>query len=208
MNPYGLVDVAAACPGVVIDMRYATDRNFFRTRLYDGSGAWLLEGVARKLGVAARLAEEQGYRLVVLDAYRPLSAQARMWDIMPDEDFVAPVSRGSNHNRGAAVDVTLADRAGRELAMPSDFDEFSERASHGYAGGDRAALARRDALRSIMEEAGFRPYDAEWWHYTYPESKSGPLIDVPLSLLGEAPRERGSPAAGPVRISGKDSVES
>lgn len=203
MNPYGLVNVQDSCPGVIVDMRYATDRNFFKARLYDGDGAWLLAGAARKLAVAAGRAAERGYRMVVLDAYRPLSAQARMWDIMPDEAFVAPVSRGSNHNRGAAVDVTLADLAGRELPMPSDFDEFSERASHLYAGGDPEALARRDALRSFMEEAGFRPYDAEWWHYTDPGSKAGPLIDAPLSELGGAPRP-----SGPARISDLYSVES
>jgi len=185
---HGLVNVAEACPGVIVDMRYATERNFFKTRLYDGDGAWLLAGAARKLGEAARLAAEHGYRLVVLDAYRPLSAQARMWEIMPDENFVAPVSRGSNHNRGAAVDVTLADAEGRELPMPSGFDEFSERASHQYEGGDSSALARRDLLRKCMEQAGFTPYDAEWWHYTDPDSKTGPLIDAPLSALGQGAR--------------------
>jgi D-alanyl-D-alanine dipeptidase len=87
--------------------------------------------------------------------------------------------------------------------MPSDFDEFSERASHLYQGGDRAALARRDELRSFMEGAGFRPYDAEWWHYTDPESRAGPLIDAPLSGLGKTPR-----SSGQARISGAHSVES
>lgn len=203
MNPYGLVNVEEACPGVLVDMRYATDRNFFRTRLYDGAGAWLLAGAARKLAAAAGRAAERGFKLVVLDAYRPLSVQARMWDIMPDEDFVAPVSRGSNHNRGAAVDVTLAGADGRELPMPSEFDEFSERASHLYSGGDPAALAGRDALRAVMEEAGFRSYAAEWWHYTDPESKTGPLIDAPLSELETASR-----ASGSIRVSGAFSVES
>lgn len=180
---HGLVNLSSACPGIIIDMRYATTRNFFKTRLYDHDGAWLLAEAARKLAVAAGRVAALGYRLVVLDAYRPLSAQARMWDIKPDDTFVAPVSRGSNHNRGAAVDVTLADAAGNELPMPSDFDEFSERASHQYRGGDPAALARRDQLRSCMEQAGFKAYDAEWWHYTDPDSKTGPLIDIPLSEL-------------------------
>lgn len=179
----GLVRVRDVCPDVRIDMRYAACDNFFGTRLYDGADAWLLANAAGKLGRAADLVARRGYRLVVLDAYRPLSVQARMWEILPDPDFVAPTSRGSIHNRGAAVDVTLADADGVEVAMPSGFDEFSERASHGYAGGDPVALANRDTLRYCMERAGFKPYEAEWWHYIDPECRDSPLLDIPLSLL-------------------------
>ncbi|HUW71211.1 MAG TPA: M15 family metallopeptidase [bacterium] len=179
----GLMRVRDVCPDVRIDMRYAACDNFFGIRLYDGADAWLLADAARKLGRAANLVAKLGYRLVVLDAYRPLSVQARMWDILPDPDFVAPMSRGSIHNRGAAADVTLADANGVEVAMPSGFDEFSERASHGYAGGDPAALANRDALRHCMEQAGFKSYEAEWWHYIDPECRDSPLLDIPLSRL-------------------------
>lgn len=179
----GLVRVRDVCPDVRIDMRYATDDNFFGARLYDGTDAWLLASAARKLGIAAASATDRGYTLVVLDAYRPLSVQARMWDILPDPDFVAPMSPGSIHNRGAAVDVTLAAADGVELVMPSAFDEFSERASHLYADGDPVARANRDTLRHCMELAGFRPYEAEWWHYIDPECKDSPLLDIPLSRL-------------------------
>jgi len=180
---HGLVNLAAACPGVIVDMRYATERNFFKVRLYDGDSAWLLVETARKLNVAVRHAAELGYKIIVLDAYRPLSVQALMWDILPDPDFVAPASRGSIHNRGAAVDVTLADNDGNEIPMPSGFDVFAESASHQYTGGDSAPRANRDALRSCMEQAGFKAYDAEWWHYSDPESRASPLIDIPLSEL-------------------------
>ncbi len=174
----GLVRLADTVPGILVDMRYATEGNFFGRKLYDSAGAWLLEGSARKLEAAERAACESGLRLVVLDAYRPLSVQALMWRIMPDEDFVAPMSRGSVHNRGAAVDVTLADSEGRLLPMPSDFDEFSERASHDYAGGDPAELTNRDKLRAIMEGAGFASYVNEWWHYVDPELRGSPLLDI------------------------------
>lgn len=180
---HGLVNLSVACPGVIIDLRYATTSNFFKARLYDGDQGWLLAATAKRLAAAAAIAAMYGYRLVVLDAYRPLFVQALMWDILPDPDFVAPASRGSIHNRGAAVDATLADAAGNELPMPSDFDEFSERASHLYAGGEPAALANRALLRSCMEQAGFKAYDAEWWHYSDPETRSSPLIDIPLSKL-------------------------
>ncbi|PKL23930.1 MAG: D-alanyl-D-alanine dipeptidase [Spirochaetae bacterium HGW-Spirochaetae-3] len=183
MNPYGLVKIADACPGVIVDMRYATDRNVFGIRLYDGDDAWLLAEAARKLAVASALALAAGRRLIVLDAYRPLSAQVRMWEAMPVPGFVAPATRGSNHNRGAAVDVTLAYAEGVEVPMPSGFDEFSERASQLYRGGDPAALANRDALRGYMEAAGFKAYDGEWWHFNDPDSVSRPLIDAPISFL-------------------------
>jgi D-alanyl-D-alanine dipeptidase len=184
---HGLVNLSTACPGVIVDLRYATTGNFFKARLYDGDQGWLLAATARRLAAAASAAAKHGCRLVVLDAYRPLSVQVLMWNILPDPEFVAPANRGSIHNRGAAVDVTLADPAGNELPMPSGFDEFSERASHLYADGDAAALANRDLLRSCMEQAGFKAYDAEWWHYSDPETRSSPLIDIPLSKLGNQP---------------------
>lgn len=177
MDRYGLVRLADASPFLLFDMRYATDRNFLGTRLYDSPEAWLLASAAAKLAVAAERTAEKGYRLVVLDAYRPLSVQVRMWALKPDPAFVAPAERGSNHNRGAAVDVTLALPDGRALPMPSEFDEFSERASHRYASGETAALANRDTLRVIMEAAGFRAYEAEWWHYNDPDSLAAPLLD-------------------------------
>ena len=183
MDRRGLVDVATLGAGIIVDMRYATSDNFLGARLYDGDGAWLLAPAAAKLAAAAAIAAEHGHRLVVLDAYRPLAAQALMWAARPEPGFVAPPERGSNHNRGAAVDVTLADADGRELPMPSAFDEFSERASHAYADAAPDALANRDALRSYMERAGFVAYEAEWWHYNDPESRSGPLLDVPFAEL-------------------------
>lgn len=183
MNNNNLVELKTACKGILVDMRYATERNFFKTRLYDGDGAWLVAGAASKLAVAAGYAAERGFTLVVLDAYRPLSVQAKMWDILPKDGFVAHPSRGSNHNRGAAVDVSLADAHGRELAMPSGFDEFSERASHEYSQGDPLALWHRDQLRLFMERAGFKPYVAEWWHYNDPDALTLPLLDVALSSL-------------------------
>ncbi|MFH2116265.1 MAG: M15 family metallopeptidase [Spirochaetota bacterium] len=182
-TPHGLVDLSLACPEVRVDMRYATDRNFFKARLYDGDRAWLLEPTARKLSQAASLAAVRGLLIVVLDAYRPLAVQDLMWRMLPDPAFVAPSSRGSIHNRGAAVDVTLAYEDGSPVAMPSEFDDFSERASHGYRGTGTGTLEGRDFLRVCMESAGFKAYDAEWWHYTDPETRNYPLLNLSLSQL-------------------------
>jgi D-alanyl-D-alanine dipeptidase len=164
-------------------MRYAGERNFFRARLYDDDSAWLLEASARKLANAAERAAARGYALVVLDAYRPLSVQDIMWRILPDSNFVAPISRGSIHNRGAAVDVALLYPDGREVPMPSEFDDFSDRASHQYGGAEPDRLRARDSLRACMEAAGFCAYEAEWWHYVDPDTRSFPLLDIPLSSL-------------------------
>ncbi len=180
---HGLVDLALACPGIRVDMRYAGERNFFKTKLYDDDRAWLLESSARKLARAAENAAGRGYGLVVLDAYRPLSVQDLMWRILPDPDFVAPSSRGSIHNRGAAVDVALLLPDGREAPMPSEFDEFSERASHLYGGAEPERSRARDTLRECMETAGFNAYVAEWWHYVDPDTRGYPLLDIPLSGL-------------------------
>lgn len=198
---HGLVDLHHACPGISVDLRYATDRNYFGSSLYDGDHAWLLEPTAQKLSQAALMAAVRGLLIVVLDAYRPLAVQDLMWRILPDSAFVAPSSRGSIHNRGAAVDVTLAYNDGKQVAMPSEFDDFSERASHRYQGAgsinleDRAPvslelesrkLRNRDFLRACMESAGFEAYEAEWWHYTDPETRNYPLLNLSLSQLAAA----------------------
>ena len=191
-----LVNLQIFCPKLHIDLRYATDNNFFGSRLYDDDRAWLLEATALKLSRAASLAAARGMVIVVLDAYRPLAVQDLMWRILPDPDFVAPSSRGSIHNRGAAVDVTLAYADGTPVAMPSRFDEFSERASHAYRGAgfgelegrdqEAKALEARDFLRACMESAGFVAYEAEWWHYTDPDGRESPLLNLSLSQLAAA----------------------
>lgn len=179
----GLVRILDLCPQVLVELRYASRNNFFKACLYDGQEAWLLRESALKLKKAMELAAARQLRLKILDAYRPLAVQGLMWQILPDSNFVAPLSRGSIHNRGAAVDVCLTDRAGTELPMPSAFDDFSDRAAHSYQGGAAAALANRDCLRAIMEAAGFSAYEAEWWHYTDPEMRTKPLLDIPISQL-------------------------
>jgi len=191
---HGLVALHHACPAVRVDLRYATEHNFFKARLYDDDRAWLLEATASKLSRAASLAAARGLVIVVLDAYRPLAVQDLMWRILPDPAFVAPSSRGSIHNRGAAVDVTLAYGDGRQVAMPSEFDDFSQRASHTYRGAESleareselAALEARDFLRACMESAGFKAYEAEWWHYTDPDTREYPLLNLSLSQLAAA----------------------
>lgn len=181
----GLVNVQDVCPTACVALAYATGKNVFGTRLYECNEAWLLEETAHKLADAVKYAGAQNFRIIVLDAYRPCAVQQHMWELFPDATFVAPPDRGSLHNRGAAVDVWLADATGAPLPMPSDFDEFSPRAAHDYCGGDAARLEYRNMLRSFMEQAGFRAYKAEWWHYNDLEQAHRPVLNRSLCALHE-----------------------
>jgi D-alanyl-D-alanine dipeptidase len=179
-----LVDLRKAAPGVILDIRYATARNFLGKALYPEAAAFLRRSAAAKLARAQEALAARGRRLVIYDAYRPLSVQRALWAAKPDSRFVAdPSRRGSVHNRGGAVDVGLADAAGRPLPMPSDFDEFGPRAAHGAPGVPAPAAANAAELAAAMEAAGFRPLHEEWWHYEDPAAKDWPLLDVPFSEL-------------------------
>lgn len=176
-----LVAVLALVPDAVLDVRYATERNFTGRPLYPAPAALLRRPAAERLARAAAALRADGFRLVVYDAYRPLSVQKEMWKARPDERYVADPARGSSHNRAGAVDVGLADASGRPLPMPTDFDDFGPRAAHGAAGVEPRAAANAARLKTAMEGAGFVSYRAEWWHYRDPDAAAWPLLDVPLS---------------------------
>ena len=141
--PSDFVDVRRFCPGIRIELRYASSRNLFHQPVYElGARCLLRKTTALRLNKVQIKLRLDGMGLKIWDAYRPLSAQSALWKICPDSRFVAPPSRGSMHNRGVAVDVTLVDAKGRELEMPCDFDNFSTLAnSHTKQG---SASARRN----------------------------------------------------------------
>jgi len=178
-----LVDVRTAVPGIVLDMRYATPHNFLGRALYPKPAAFLRRSAAARLARAEAALEKRGRRLIVYDAYRPLSVQRELWAAKPDRRYVADPARGSNHNRGGAVDVGLADGDGKPLEMPSDFDAFGPRAWHGAKGVPAKAAANAAELKAAMEAAGFKPLPEEWWHYEDPAAKDWPLLDVPFQEL-------------------------
>jgi D-alanyl-D-alanine dipeptidase len=158
------VEVAAFVPDAVLDLRYARKDNAFGRALYEKPRALLREPTARKLAKAAALLAPR--KLVILDAYRPLSVQKEMWKQKPDTRYVADPKTGSMHNRGAAVDVWVEGEP-----PPSEFDDFSEKARHSPA---------TKALREAMEQAGFSSLSTEWWHYSDPDGKKWPVLDEPL----------------------------
>ena len=162
-----LVRVKDYAPTVYVELKYATDDNFMGQKIYDFDEAFLRRGTALRLAKAQELLLAQGCSLKIWDAWRPLAAQFKMWEVYPVSGYVANPTNGgsSKHNRGSAVDVTLVTADGRELPMPTGFDEFSaepNRDYHKYA-PEAAANARR--MEDAMAAAGFQPYSGEWWHF-------------------------------------------
>ena len=182
-NP-GLVRVLAVAPSIRCELAYATAANFTHRVLYDADVCLLRPRVAERLArVQTRLAA-QGLSLVLLDAYRPLSVQRLMWSLVPDERYVADPRKGSRHNRGTAVDVTLLETStGRRPVMPTQFDEFSTAAARGAPCGTPEPCRNRDLLQAAMEAEGFVGLPTEWWHFDDPDWQSYGLLDVPLGSV-------------------------
>ena len=180
-----LIEAAPRVPGLVVDLRYATDDNFLGKAVYpEEARCLLLPAVAERLAQAAATLQAQGFRLKAWDCYRPLHVQWAMWKLVPRKGYVADPHTGSNHNRGAAVDVTLITADELPVEMPTPFDTFGPAAHHGSNAGTADSRAHRETLRQAMVQAGFRPNRMEWWHYDAPEGRGAPLLDEPLDTRG------------------------
>jgi D-alanyl-D-alanine dipeptidase len=178
-----LIDLQTLIPDAVLDIRYATGDNLTGRPLYPFPAAYLRRSSAEKLVRAASDLRAKKLRLVIYDAYRPLSVQKELWAAKPDARYVADPAKGSSHNRAGAVDLALADEAGKALSMPSDFDEFGPRAHHGAAGVSVEARRHAGILKAALESAGFESLPGEWWHYRDPEAKSWPVLDIPFEKV-------------------------
>lgn len=166
-------------PAVVTDARYATRNNFTGERLYPSDQLWLHRDTARALSRAQADLAKQGLRLKIYDAYRPLPVQQRMWDLIRDERYVSnPAKNLGRHTRGTAVDVTLVDSCGRELDMPTGFDNFTERAHADYPGVTAAQRRNRKTLARAMTRHGFIPYPFEWWHFDLKGWEKYPVLSI------------------------------
>lgn len=180
-RPRGLVDATGVVPGLVVELRYATQENFLRRRLYPkGARCLLVPAAAERLAQVARAVARAGYRLKVYDCYRPRSVQWEMWQVVPQKGLVADPRSGSHHNRGAAVDLTLVTRDGGTVEMPTDFDDFSRAARQWYTGGTASSRLNRERLKAAMRDAGFVPNPMEWWHYDLADPLGYPLLDEPF----------------------------
>lgn len=149
----------------VYDMKYATDDNFLKAKVYDCAECYLRYKTVKALIEANRKFMKKGLKIKLFDCYRPLDIQKRMWAIVPNPQYVANPSKGSIHNRGGAVDITLVDFEGKELDMGTTFDYFGKEAGHDYPEFSKSIKYNRNLLRTVMIKAHFNFFDSEWWHY-------------------------------------------
>jgi CubicO group peptidase (beta-lactamase class C family)/D-alanyl-D-alanine dipeptidase len=184
-----LVDLATIDPTIKLDIRYATDNNFCGTPFYTSARAFLQRPAAEALGRIHRKLAARGYGLLIHDAYRPWHVTKMFWEAAPEKfhRFVADPAKGSRHNRGCAVDLTLYDlQTGQPVAMVSGYDEFSDRAYPDFVGGASRQRWHRDLLRRMMEADGFTVYEAEWWHFDYAGWDKYPILNLTFEQLAEA----------------------
>jgi zinc D-Ala-D-Ala dipeptidase len=175
-----LVELTRLDPTIKLDIRYATTNDFLGTPLYTQARAFLQRPAAEALLRAHHELVTQGYGLIIHDGYRPWYVTKIFWDATPDDKkiFVANPSEGSRHNRGCAVDLSLYDlKTGKEVKMPSGYDEMTNRAYADYAGGTPEERARRSLLRHAMEKQGFVVNPTEWWHFDYKDWKQYPILN-------------------------------
>ncbi|MFV5699942.1 M15 family metallopeptidase [Flavobacterium sp. ZT3R17] len=149
----------------VYDMKYATMDNFLKAKVYDCAACFLRLKTVEALLEANKKFIKKGYKIKIFDCYRPLDIQKKMWEIVPNPEYVANPAKGSIHNRGGAVDITLVDSNGKELDMGTSFDYFGVEASHNYLNVSEDVKANRELLKRIMNKNGFNSFDSEWWHY-------------------------------------------
>jgi len=185
-RPSDLVEITALDATIKLDIRYATSRNFLGTPLYSEARAFLQRPAAEALVRVDHALANDGYGLLVHDAYRPWYVTKIFWDATPPDKhaFVADPAQGSRHNRGCAVDLTLYTLAdGKSVQMPSLYDEMSPRAYPNYAGGTPEQRRLRDYLRAQMEAQGFSVYESEWWHFDYKDWKAYAIQNATFEQL-------------------------
>jgi len=149
----------------VYDMKYAITDNFLKEKVYPCDECFLRVKTVKSLLEANKTFMQKGFRIKLFDCYRPKAIQKKMWKIVPDANFVANPKKGSIHNRGGAVDITIVDSLGIEVNMGTKFDFFGEEASHNYLNLSDEILANRKFLKEIMLQNNFKSFDSEWWHY-------------------------------------------
>jgi D-alanyl-D-alanine dipeptidase len=183
-----LVELVKLDSTIKLDIRYATTNNFLGTPVYTQARAFLQRPAAEALLRVHRELKAQGYGLLIHDGYRPWYVTKIFWDATPEDKriFVADPATGSKHNRGCAVDLSLYDlKTGKEVKMPSGYDEMTDRAFADYAGGTPDERARRAVLRQAMEKQDFKVNPKEWWHFDYKDWKQYSILNVKFEDLGQ-----------------------
>ncbi|HYJ86821.1 MAG TPA: M15 family metallopeptidase [Pyrinomonadaceae bacterium] len=183
-----LVELVKLDPTIKLDIRYATKNNFLGQKVYQEARAFLQRPAAEALVRVNQKVRSQGYGLVVHDGYRPWSVTKIFWDVTPEDKkiFVADPAKGSRHNRGGAVDLSLFDlKTGMIVKMPGEYDEMTERSHINYECATPEAKRLREILRAAMTSEGFAVYEPEWWHYDYKDWKEYPILNLKFSEIGK-----------------------
>lgn len=165
VNDTTFVNIKDYSSDFVYDMKYATPDNFLKAKVYDCAECFLRLKTVKAMVKVNAVFMKKGYKIKFFDCYRPLDIQKKMWKIVSNPSYVADPAKGSIHNRGGAVDITLVDSTGKELDMGTAFDHFGIEASHNYAQLSKKVKKNRALLKKIMIENGFNSFDSEWWHY-------------------------------------------
>lgn len=173
-----LVNIKTINQQILCDIRYATTNNFVGKKMYNSSACYMQRPVAEALNSIQKELEYKGLGLKIFDAYRPLSVQFTLWNLIPDERYVANPKKGSCHNRGCAVDVTLVDNFGNELAMPTDFDDFTEKSHRNYKNFPKEVLDNSLYLEKIMTKHDFVGLSTEWWHFDFIGWEQYPVLNI------------------------------
>jgi zinc D-Ala-D-Ala dipeptidase len=179
-----VLDIQKEIPGIAFDIRYASTNNFTGQVMYPQARAFARKPVVEALKNVQAELNAMGLGLKIFDAYRPYAITLKFYEVYPDTNYVAAPWKGSRHNRGCAIDLTLIDlQSGAELEMPTHYDDFTEKAWHNYSELSDEALKNRALLREVMTHHGFEILDSEWWHYDYQGWKDFELMDLSFEEL-------------------------
>ena len=179
-----LVEIKKYIPGIVLDIRYATTNNFTHHQMYKEAKAFARMPVVLALKDVEADLKTRGLGIKIYDAYRPYAITVKFYEVAHDTNFVADPRKGSKHNRGCAIDMSLIDlKTGKELDMPTGFDSFSREAAANYPDLPKQEIANRELLKSILSAHGFKVVPGEWWHYDFNGWSKYPLLDIPFSEI-------------------------
>lgn len=181
-----MIELKRVIPNLKYELFYATNKNFTKQRMYPKGTAhtFLRLPAARALNGVQHDLNAKGYGLKIWDAYRPYSVTVAFWELIKDERYVADPKKGSGHNRGIAVDLTIIElKTGKELDMGTGFDNFTDTAHHDFQQLSRTILENRMLLKTTMEKFGFMSFASEWWHYSLPNPASFAVLDIPFKNL-------------------------
>jgi zinc D-Ala-D-Ala dipeptidase len=184
-----MVELKIIIPGIVYDLRYATTNNFMRRLMYPEKTTitFMRLPAAVALQKVQKELNENGLGLKIFDAYRPYSVTVKFWELVHDERYVANPSKGSGHNRGIAVDLTIINlKTGKELNMGTGFDNFSDTAHQSFTNLPEEVLQNRGLLKSMMEKYGFKALDTEWWHFFLNNGSKFEILDIDFKKLMKA----------------------